>query len=84
MAIHEDFSEIPRYGWRPEDELEVAELGARVSEELTLEQFATIYTRLDDRVMQMTLILAGRVARVTSWVGLRYPEAWLPDPDRRR
>lgn len=70
--------EFYEYGWHPEDELEVIELGDRVSDHLTQEMFNTAFGAENDRIFGMIAAMVSRVASVTSWIGKKYPVAWYP------
>lgn len=75
---HEDLEILPR-GWTPADELEVAELGDRVSMWLTNYLAAGIYSSQRDRTWATIMCMVGAVAERTSHRGREFPAAWMPD-----
>jgi hypothetical protein len=75
---HKELEILP-HGWTPADELEVAELGDRVSLWLTNYLFAGIYSSERDRRWATIMVMVGAVAEQTSHRGLEFPPAWLPD-----
>jgi hypothetical protein len=74
----DDELEIAPRGWTPADELEVAELGDRVSMWLTNYLFAGIYSSQQDRTRATIMVMVGAVAERTSHRGLEFPPAWMP------
>jgi hypothetical protein len=77
---HTELEILPR-GWGPADELEVFELGDRVSEWQTYSLVGQVYSAQRDRWWAAISNMVAAVAVRTSRRGLPFPAEWLPDTD---
>lgn len=82
-ALWRDFPELEiyPYGWHAAGELELIELGDRVSDWFSSSMLGAAYSTERDRVQSATLQMIGAVAQRAS--GPAYPEEWMPEVVRR-